>query len=230
MIFVAHGLQGRPGMGRNSSHVVPHARVIPRSGVGRALGLLGFALLGLGTSTAQAAPRDESQLYQVAMELSTSQSHATGVLVDPAIFLGYVSPYLDVSLAFGAGSANLLGGSRHALDVVPALGYHVGWHGDGGLIVHVFGLARLPIQRRTGANLATSRGVALSGEVGVRFWGCGLGDGGLTFEHLCFGFGLSVRYQQHLSDFQINSTILPQNSSILSVPFTFSIAINPDVQ
>ncbi|NOY92128.1 MAG: hypothetical protein GXP55_13100 [Deltaproteobacteria bacterium] len=190
---------------------------------------LGLALWSLTPSVAAASPNDDTNIFFAGLDLSTARSRP-GVLIDPAFVLGYASPYVDVQLGLGGSSANLLGGSRSAFNLVPAAGYHLGWSWKGRSILQFFSLARLPIQWRSGANLARSNAVAVSGEVGIRFWRCSLGTSEVRLRNLCIGMGLSARYQQNLADFQVGSAVLPRGSAVFSVPFTFTFAINPHVE
>lgn len=184
--------------------------------------------LGAGAAPASAQTRDDSRIGRLSLALSTASAPHDTTLYDAGVSVGYSSPAADVGVSFGGASAPVAGGSRSSFQVAPEAGYHIGWRSrDRALLFHLYGVARLPFQTRSGAGMPNKAGLAASGEVGARVWACSTRD-----EHLqgfCLGFGLGARYQHHFTDYQIGPAVLPAKSSVLSFPVTVDLGVNADL-
>jgi len=184
-------------------------------------------LVAAGAAPARAGVGDDSHLGFVGIELATASAPADTIIYDAGLAFGWYSPLFDVAASIGGASAPLASGDRTAFDFVPSAGYHLGWNKRDESIIQIYGSLRLPLQRRSGADLAVETGMAVAGEAGARLWGCSTHD-----RHLrgwCAGFSFGLRYQWHVSDFQLGSAVLPSGSSVLSFPVAFNIAFNPDI-
>jgi len=177
--------------------------------------------------TTAAGPNDDSRMAFTVVEVATASAPADTVLYDLGLAFGYYSPAFDASVSFGGASAPLLTGDRTAYNAVPAIGYHIGWNKRHESIIQLYGAARLPLQTRTGAALASATGLAVAAEVGVRLWACSRRDPHL--KGWCVGVNIGTRYQMHLSDFQMGPAVLPAGSAVWSFPISFGLAINPDL-
>ncbi len=197
---------------------------------------LGLSMLVLGTSAVLgagvvgASPNEASAIGALSGGLASAKAPDGSYLLEPSVGVSLLTEFVDTSLHVDFGKAEVAGGVRNAMSFAPAIGAHIEKNSDQEGIVQLFGLVRLPIQRRTGAGLADSTGVALGAEAGARFIACkpdGTDSSTAVFQGVCIGLSVSLRYQQHLSDFQMGSAVLPSGSATLSMPFMLFVGFNP---
>lgn len=193
--------------------------------------LVGLTILALGANGAYASPdSDASAIGAVSAGLASATAPDDSYLFEPSFGFDLFTKFVDASLHFEFSEAEVVGGIRNATSFSPAIGAHLEKNSDQEAIFQLFGQLRLPIQRRTGAGLTDSTGLALGAEVGGRFMGC-RSEGGdrdsRIFQGMCMGLSVSLRYQQHLTDFQMGSAVLPSGSGTLAMPFMIFVGFNP---
>jgi hypothetical protein len=175
---------------------------------------------------AVAAAEDDSKLLFAGLEVATASAPSDTILYDGGFAFGYYSRLFDTSLSLGGASAPLVTGDRSAFNFVPAAGYHVGWNDRQEGIFQLYGSARLPMQRRSGAGLRSETGYGLAVEGGVRVWGCSRKE----LPGWCAGFSIATRYQHHMTAFQMGPAVLPAGSAVWTFPVSFALAINPEIR
>lgn len=183
-----------------------------------------------GLASSARADKEKSAIGSMNMSIATVTAPDSSVLFEPGFGFQLHMPYVEAGMQFEASEAEVVGGSRSAWNYVPIVGAHLEKNKDQELIAQGYAQLRLPLQIRSGAQQSAATGTALGAEVGGRVWACKAHtdyNESDFWRGFCFGASLSLRYQHHLSDFQMGSAVLPEGSGTFAMPFMMSIGFNP---
>jgi hypothetical protein len=183
-----------------------------------------FAVLLVASPAALAGPDDDSTIAFVAFDAAAASAPADTTLVDRGGSVGIRHRYIDAQLGLLGTSAQLAGGERSAYTLVPSLGGHIGWM-QGVTITQAFAALRAPMQRRSGAGLSPTYGYSLGAEAGVRLIACGEDD----LADVCAGISVALRYDLNRRGMQMGSAVLPEGSSVGSIPVSLFVGRNLNV-